>query len=67
MDQSTIAMFKALYLRTTFCQAVEAAENNVATLRGFWKPYGILDCIKSIESAWDEVIDKYCKAYRINP
>ncbi|XP_028659019.1 tigger transposable element-derived protein 1-like [Erpetoichthys calabaricus] len=58
MDQGAITTFKAFYLRTTFSQAVAATENDVVTLCDFWKSYSILDCIKNIKSAWDEVTDK---------
>lgn len=58
MDQGAIAMFKAFYLRTTFSQAIAATENDKVNLRDFWKSYSILDCIKNIKSAWDEMTDK---------
>ena len=55
MDQGVIANFKALYLRTTFGKAVEATEDDKMTLIEFWKSYNILDCIKNIKLAWNDV------------
>ena len=58
MDQGAISAFKAYYLRTTFAKAVAATEDDVITLRDFWKNYNILHCIKNIDSAWREVTEK---------
>ncbi|XP_066970862.1 tigger transposable element-derived protein 1-like isoform X1 [Macrobrachium rosenbergii] len=56
MDQGVIANFKAYYLRRTVRNALRAIEGNKElTLEEFWKSYSILDAIKNIASAWDEI------------
>ncbi|XP_069776185.1 tigger transposable element-derived protein 1-like isoform X2 [Narcine bancroftii] len=54
MDQGAIATFKAYYLQSTFAQA-RAVTNNEVSLRDFWKHYNILECIKNITAAWEDV------------
>ncbi|KAK9719066.1 DDE superfamily endonuclease [Popillia japonica] len=56
MDQAVIATFKAYYLRRTFSQVIKAIDSGEGiTLREFWKNYNILDAIKNIGTAWNEV------------
>ncbi|XP_018099221.1 tigger transposable element-derived protein 1-like [Xenopus laevis] len=55
MGQGVIASFKAYYLLRTFSQAVRATQNDVMTLREFWKNYNIYDAVKNIVESWDEV------------
>ncbi|KAM4688516.1 tigger transposable element-derived protein 1-like [Discoglossus pictus] len=55
MDQGVISTFKAYYLQRTFTQAVRATEDDMMTLREFWKNYNIYDAIKNIADSWEEV------------
>jgi hypothetical protein len=56
MDQGAIATFKAYCLRRMFSQAIKAIDSDEGiTLHDFWKNYNILDAIKNIGVAWDEV------------
>uniref|UniRef100_UPI00358E9F1F tigger transposable element-derived protein 1-like n=1 Tax=Myxine glutinosa TaxID=7769 RepID=UPI00358E9F1F len=73
MDQGAIATFKAYYLQATFAQAIAAAEEEETTLRDFWKGYNILQCIRNVASAWEEVtawcmngIWKHCMLRYVN-
>lgn len=58
MKQGAITTFKAYYLHTTFSKAVAATKSDEVTLFDFWKAYNILNCIKNIEFAWEEVTEK---------
>lgn len=62
MAQGIMALFKSYYLRRTFSKAIaaldtaevgEGDEHN--KLRAFWKGFSILDGIKTVRDAWDEV------------
>uniref|UniRef100_A0A8C5LYN1 DDE-1 domain-containing protein n=1 Tax=Leptobrachium leishanense TaxID=445787 RepID=A0A8C5LYN1_9ANUR len=55
MDQGAISNFKAYYLRDTFAQAIAAIDGDAVTLCDFWKSENILQCIRNIGSAWEEV------------
>lgn len=54
IDQVAVAAFKAYYLRQTFAQAIEAIESG-RMLREFWKGFNILNAIRNIVAAWEEV------------
>ncbi|GBM93140.1 hypothetical protein AVEN_27380-1 [Araneus ventricosus] len=57
MEQGAVATFKVFYSRTTFSQVVAETVNDAVTLCDVWKSYRILDCIKKINSTWDEDTD----------
>ena len=59
MDQGAIAAFKAIYLRTTFLQAIDAIDaDEELTLPAYWKKYNILHAIKNLATAWEDVTEK---------
>ncbi|XP_064092997.1 tigger transposable element-derived protein 1-like isoform X2 [Macrobrachium nipponense] len=55
MDKGVITNFKAYYLRRTIHNAFRAIQGNKLTLKEFLKSYSILDAIKNIASAWEEI------------
>ncbi|XP_042296424.1 tigger transposable element-derived protein 1-like [Sceloporus undulatus] len=63
MEQGVISAFKSYYLRRSFAKAVAAISDYVSEgpkqnkLIAFWKGFTILDGIKTIRDAWEEVRD----------
>ncbi|XP_066970071.1 tigger transposable element-derived protein 1-like [Macrobrachium rosenbergii] len=57
MDQGVIASFKAYYTRRTFCHVLRVIKNSSDKLsvKQVWENYSILDAVKNIEAAWNEV------------
>ncbi|XP_067125448.1 tigger transposable element-derived protein 1 isoform X1 [Centruroides vittatus] len=58
MYQGVVTAFKAYYLRRTFeeiLKAVDTEEN--LTVREFWRKFNILDAIKIIVDAWNEITE----------
>ncbi|XP_061493779.1 tigger transposable element-derived protein 1-like, partial [Rhineura floridana] len=59
MEQCVIATFKLNYLKRTFSKCIAAIDNEEETgqevLKKFWKSYDILDCIKTIRDAWNDI------------
>ncbi|XP_053646540.2 tigger transposable element-derived protein 1 isoform X2 [Cherax quadricarinatus] len=61
MEQGLIAAFKSYYLRSIFTEAVNALDSDTVLgpkqnkLKAFWKDFTILDGIKSVRDAWEEV------------
>ncbi|XP_064090914.1 tigger transposable element-derived protein 1-like isoform X2 [Macrobrachium nipponense] len=57
MGQGVIGSFKAYYTRRTFRHVLSVTENSGGKLdvRQVWKTYSILDAIKNIAAAWNEV------------
>lgn len=62
MTQGVTSLFKSYYLRRTFAKAIAALDTadvgeggRQNKLRAFWKGFNILDGIKTIRDAWDEV------------
>ena len=59
MDQQVIANFKKLYTKHLFRQCFDITENTNLTLHEFWKGhYNIVNCLKNIDMAWEEVTVK---------
>lgn len=57
--QGSIVHLKAIYLQTTFAQAIAADQELL--LREFWQKYNILTSIKNTATAWDVVTKKCIK------
>ncbi|XP_066970840.1 tigger transposable element-derived protein 1-like [Macrobrachium rosenbergii] len=56
VDQGVFASFKVYYLRRTIDNAFKAIERNKElTFKEFWKSYNILEAVRNIAGAWDEV------------
>ncbi|XP_069954341.1 tigger transposable element-derived protein 1 isoform X3 [Cherax quadricarinatus] len=61
MNQGLTAVFKSYYLRRTFTKAITALDSDTVPgpkqnkLKAFWKDFTILDGIKTIKDAWEEV------------
>ncbi|XP_040194034.1 tigger transposable element-derived protein 1-like [Rana temporaria] len=59
MDQCVIAAFKLNYLKRTFIKCIAAIDKEEGdgkeVLSKFWKSYNILDCIKTIRDAWNDI------------
>ncbi|XP_064087452.1 tigger transposable element-derived protein 1-like [Macrobrachium nipponense] len=56
VDQGVMASFKAYYLQRMMNNAFEAiGRNKELTFKEFWKSYNILEAVKNIAGAWDEV------------
>lgn len=63
MDLGVIATFKAIYLRTTFENAVRAvASDNPLSLKEFWKNFTIKDAIENIKVSWDHLTSSNMRA-----
>ncbi|XP_053561440.1 tigger transposable element-derived protein 1-like [Bombina bombina] len=65
MDQCVIAAFKLNYLKRTFSKCIAAIDKEEGAgqevLSKFWKSYNILDCIKTIRDAWNDIKDTTMK------
>ncbi|XP_023238008.1 tigger transposable element-derived protein 1-like, partial [Centruroides sculpturatus] len=62
MYQGVIASFKAYYLRLTFERMMEAVNvEESLTVREFWRQFSILDAIKIIIDAWNEISESHMK------
>ncbi|XP_066467614.1 tigger transposable element-derived protein 1 [Tiliqua scincoides] len=62
MTQGVTSLFKSYYLRRTFAKAIAAVDTADVDeggkhnkLKAFWKGFNILDAIKTVRDAWDEV------------
>lgn len=56
MDQGVISNFKAYYLRRIFQNLIRAVDSSQpVTIKEFWKQHNILNAIKLISEAWQEV------------
>lgn len=56
MDQGIIQTFKAYYIRQSFQTIFDRLENDEnKTLIQIWKEFSILDCVKTISSAYKEL------------
>ncbi|XP_053561290.1 tigger transposable element-derived protein 1-like [Bombina bombina] len=59
MDQCVIATFKLNYLKRTFSKCIAAIDKEEGAgqevLSKFWKSYNILDCIKTVRDAWNDI------------
>ncbi|XP_053546948.1 tigger transposable element-derived protein 1-like [Bombina bombina] len=59
MDQCVIAAFKLNYLKRTFSKCIPAIDKEEGAgqevLSKFWKSYNILDCIKTVRDAWNDI------------
>lgn len=63
MDQQVIATFKKLYLKSVFTHCLNACYHSSAmTLRVFWTEFNILQALRLIVTAWDEVSVRALKA-----
>ncbi|XP_053551170.1 tigger transposable element-derived protein 1-like [Bombina bombina] len=65
MDQCVIAAFKLNYLKRTFSKCIAAIDKEEGAgqevLSKFWKSYNILDCIKTVRDAWNDIKDTTMK------
>ncbi|XP_053567651.1 tigger transposable element-derived protein 1-like [Bombina bombina] len=65
MDQCVIASFKLNYLKRTFSKCIAAIDKEEGAgqevLSKFWKSYNILDCIKTVRDAWNDIKDTTMK------
>ncbi|XP_053555977.1 tigger transposable element-derived protein 1-like [Bombina bombina] len=65
MDQCVIAAFKLNYLKRTFSKCIAAIDKEEGAgqevLLKFWKSYNILDCIKTVRDAWNDIKDTTMK------
>lgn len=54
MNEDSTTIFKALYLKYVFSQAIKSIQDGTPLL-DFWKNYNILNGVKNIAAAWEEV------------
>ncbi|XP_053555942.1 tigger transposable element-derived protein 1-like [Bombina bombina] len=59
MNQCVIAAFKLNYLKRTIIKCIAAIDKEEGAgqevLSKFWKSYNILDCIKTVRDAWNDI------------
>uniref|UniRef100_A0A0B6ZJ75 HTH CENPB-type domain-containing protein n=1 Tax=Arion vulgaris TaxID=1028688 RepID=A0A0B6ZJ75_9EUPU len=61
MEQGVISSFKAIYLRRIFENMFETIDKeNGQTIHEFLKKFSILDCVQTINEAWNEITESNC-------